>query len=92
MKVFRIDNPVNMNIFQSSKDLLTCLLRDDILRRSYSDNDSRNLAHNDSGDTDVRKLDLGIPDGRRTRRSRDRKSCFLEKKKTIISLSGDKRI
>lgn len=52
------------------------LLRGDIRRRSYSDNDSRNLARNDSGDTDVRKSDPSIPDGRHIRQLHDRKSCF----------------
>lgn len=52
------------------------LLHGDILRRSYNDNDSRNLVRNDSGDTDVRKSDPGIQDGRHIRRLRDRKSCF----------------
>ena len=39
--------------FRKSREFSTCLLRDDILRRFYSDNGLRSLAHNDWVDMDV---------------------------------------
>lgn len=53
---------------RKSRELSTCLLHDDILRRFYSDNDSHSLAHNDWVDMDVHKWDPGILDGRRIHR------------------------
>jgi len=46
----------------------TCLLRDDIPHRFYSDSGSRNLVHNDWVDMDVRRWGPGTLDDRRTRR------------------------
>lgn len=53
---------------RKTRELSTCLLRDDIPRRFYSDNDSRSLIRNDWVDTDVRRSDPGTLDGRRTHR------------------------